>query len=419
MNDSSLDVIVIGAGQAGLSISYFLQRDGVRHLVLERARIGESWRTQRWDSFMLNSPNKLNVLPGDAYTGDDPDGFSAARSFIAYLEGYAHRFGLPVREHSPVMSVERNSRDYHVTALVGGKMKMYGCRQIVVASGAMSEPKAPRFSRAIPAGIRQYHAGEYRSPSELPPGSVLVVGSAQSGLQIAEDLLGGGRRVFLSTSAVGRVPRRYRGRDILDWLLTIGYLDMKTEEVVDPRDLAMRQPQVSGVGRLGHTQSLQFLARKGAVILGKIDSVDGRVLHIQPNAADHIRFSDEVSARVKAMIEQYIAGHKLDAPHPEPDPADEPDTDGICASPLRTLDLVKENITAIIWATGFSGDYAYLKDHPVDGNGLPLHRNGISKATGLFFLGMPWLRKRKSGVILGIEEDAAFIMESLKASQPR
>lgn len=419
MSEAILDAAVIGAGQAGLGVSYFLQQYGMPHIVLERGRIGESWRTQRWDSFVLNSPNKFNVLPGDTYRGEDPDGFDPAKSFVSYLEAYANRFQLPVLEHARVVSVERNSSTYHVTALVNGATRSYTCRQVVVASGAMNEMKIPSFAADISPNIRQYHAGEYRSPRELPDGAVLVVGSAQSGLQVAEDIIEAGRRVYLSTSAVGRVPRRYRGKDIFDWLQQVGFFDLKSEDVADPKEFQMRQPQVSGVGPRGHTLSIQSLARRGAVVIGKVDGARGNVVTLQSNAADHIKFSDEVSRGIKGLVEEYIAKNQLAVPPPEPDPADEPDTEAACALPVSALDLKREDIRSIIWATGFAADFSYLKGRITDGVGMPVHRNGIASVVGLYYAGLPWLRKRKSGIINGIAEDVAFIAERVNSTSKR
>jgi putative flavoprotein involved in K+ transport len=414
MPDPVLDVAVIGAGQAGLGISYFLTHLGVRHIVFERGRIGETWRTQRWASFVMNSPNRFNTLPGDAYAGANPDGFDPAGSFVSYLEDYASRFQLPVQENARVVSVESVHPGYRVTAHIDGRARQYTCRQVVAASGAMNEPKIPPFAKEISPHIRQYHAGEYRTPADLPDGAVLVVGSAQSGLQVAEELIEAGKRVYLSTSAVGRVPRRYRGKDIFDWLLRVGFFDLRTDEVTDPRELELKQPLVSGVGPLGHTHSLQSLARRGAVIIGKIDRIRGDRVDFQPNAPDHIRFGDDVSRRIKGMIDGFIAAQGLDSPPPEADPADEPDLNATCASSMRTLDLDAEHIRSVVWATGFAADFSYLKDGLVYRNGKPQHRNGIANIRGLYVLGLPWLRKRKSGIINGIEEDATFIAQNVE-----
>ncbi len=416
MTKPAFDAVVIGAGQAGLGISYCLKQHGLHHTVLERGRIGETWRTQRWDSFALNSPNWLNMLPGDPYRGANPNGFDTAPAFVRYLQGYADRYRLPVQVHARVVSVERKNSAYRVTASVRGTTRSYGCRQVVVASGAMNKWKVPPFAKALSANVRQCHAGEYRSPAELPEGAVLVVGGAQSGLQVAEDLIAAGKRVYLSTSAVGRVPRRYRGKDILEWHLRVGILDLKTEDITDPQELEMKLPQVSGVGPLGHTLSLQSLAGRGAVIVGKIESVYDTAINLQPNAAEHIRFGDEVSRKTKAMIEKFITENSLDVPPPEPDPADEPDTGAASASSVTSLDLKRENIRSIIWATGFSADFSYLNGQGLDGNGSPVHRNGISNVTGLYFVGLPWLRKRKSGIIHGVAEDAAFVAENVASA---
>jgi putative flavoprotein involved in K+ transport len=419
MDDTILDVVVVGAGQAGLGISYLLKKSGMRHVVLERGRIGESWRAQRWDSFALNTPNRFNILPGDTYRGSNPDGFDSARNFVSYLEGYANRFQLPVQEHVRVVSVDHDSSRFHVTASIRGTTVRYVCRQLVVASGATNEPKIPFHAAHISPNIMQYHAGEYRTPSELPDGSVLVVGGGQSGLQLAEDIIEGGKKVYISTSAVGRVPRRYRGEDIVEWLLRIGFFDMKTEDISDPKILELKQPQVSGVGPLGHTLSLQSLAKRGAVVIGKIDSASGYTVTLHPNAADHIQFADQVSRNIKTLIDQFIVENHLNCPPPEPDPADAPETNTAVASALRLLDLEAENIRSIIWATGFTADFSYLKGNGIDGNGRPLHRNGISNTAGLYFLGLPWLRKRKSGIINGIVEDATFIADAVKNTSTR
>ena len=414
MPESALDVAVIGGGHAGLATSYELANAGLRHVVFEKGRIGETWRTQRWDSFALNSPNKYNTLPGDTYQGPDPDGFGTAASFVSYLEDYASRNRLPVEENTRVKSVVRSGDAFHLTVESAGATQRFVSNQVVIASGSMNELRLPLFASAISPKILQIHAGSYRSPAALPRGAVLVVGSAQSGLQVAEDLLGAGRRVFLSTSEVGRVPRRYRGKDILEWLIEVGFYDAKTEDVTDPKILDIKQPQVSGVGPAGHTVSLQALAARGAVILGKAYCAKDRVITLQPDAADHVRFSDGFSGSVKIMIDQFISEHKVNAPEPEHDPADEPDPEAAFTSAATSLDLRKEGITSIVWATGFSGDYSYLMGHPFDKRGMPVHRNGITNFPGLYVMGVPWLRKRKSGIVWGVNDDAPFIGECVR-----
>jgi putative flavoprotein involved in K+ transport len=413
MPDVILDVAVIGAGQAGLGISCHLKQLGYSHVVIERGRVGDTWRRQRWDSFRLNSPNTFSTLPFDQYAGDNPDGFSSAPEFVSYLEGYVRRFELPVLEHAVVALVRKDSSLFLLSVTMNGAAQEYAARQVVIASGGQNVPAIPALSRQIHPSIHQRHSGDYRSPGDLPDGAVLVVGSAQTGVQIAEDLLDSGRRVYLSTSAVGRAPRRYRGRDILEWLLTTGFYEVMADTVTDPSVLRAKPPQVSGIGPLGHTVSLQSVARQGAVVVGRALDAAGTRITLKPDAADHVRFGDGVSVSIKNMIDAYIADRGLEAPLPEEDAADEPDIDGSCASTCTELDFEKDDIHSIVWATGFGGNYDYLKCGAFDPAGNPVHSNGISPEPGLFFLGLPWLRKRKSGFICGIPDDAAAIASAI------
>lgn len=416
MRGSVLDAVVVGAGQAGLAVSYYLKQQELEHIVLERGRIGESWRAQRWDSFVLNSPNHRNVLPGDTYTGTNPDGFDSGHAFVSYLQHYAMRHRLSVYENSPVVSVNRQEDGFVVEASESGTTRAYKTRRVVIASGAMNEKKIPSFARDISSEVSQYHTSEYRNPSQLPQGAILVVGSGQSGLQVAEELIEAGRTVYLSTSAVGRLPRRYRGMDILDWLLKIGFYDVKTEDVTDPNVFAMKPPQVSGVGPLGHTHSLQSLARSGAIILGRVEGAKGDYIYLQPNAAKHVMFADEISSVVKQQIEQFITANHLSPPPPDADPADEPDPKASCACSITLLNMKESGISSIIWTTGFSCDYNYLPLPVFNESGKPKHCRGLCEMAGIYFIGLPWLRKRKSGIICGIDEDANFVVEAIKSA---
>ena len=385
MNSSVLDVIVIGAGHAGLSISYHLKKLHLNHIVFDKGRIGETWRTQRWDSFKLNTPNKVNLLPGQENIFPDEEGFCSAPEFVSILKNYVNIFQLPVFENCRVMSVENvpDSKDFSVYVSENGTIKYYRSKQVLIASGTQNIKNIPSFTKNISDEVLQLHTCDYRNSNLLPDGAVLVVGSAQSGIQIAEDLIYEGRKVFISTSHVARVPRRYRGKDIVEWLSLIGFYDMETSDVTDPQILTMKQPQVSNVGMRGHTLS--------------------------------VKFADEFSQKVKNMINDYIQKSQLDAPPPEEDTADEPDIDATCASAVTSINLKENNIASIIWTTGFAGDFSYLKLSVFSNDGTLKHNNGISDIKGLYFLGLPWLRKRKSGTILGIIEDAEFIAEKLLA----
>jgi putative flavoprotein involved in K+ transport len=415
MNNPFLDIIVIGAGHAGLSISYYLKKFNLNHIVFNQGRIGESWRNQRWDSFKLNTPNKVNLLPGQENIFSDAEGFSSVSDFVSFLESYSKTFQLPVVEKCEVKSVENipDSKEFSVHVSENGSTRYYRCKQVVVASGGQNKKNIPSFAENISPEIIQIHVSEYRNASLLPEGSVLVVGSAQSGVQVAEDLINMGRKVFISTSKVGRVPRRYRGKDIVDWLMITGFFDLETINVTDPQIFMARQVQISGVGVRGHTSSLQALARNGAVILGKIENADVNIVFLQSNAAIHVKFADQISKQTKSMIDEYIQKSQIHAPPPEEDTADIPDETAVCASSLASLNLIENNITSIIWTTGFVGDFSYLKLPIFNDDGMLKHNNGISDIEGLYFLGLPWLRKRKSGIILGIREDAEFIANKL------
>lgn len=415
MNSSTLDVIVIGGGHAGLSIGYYLKKLGLSFIILEKGKIGDSWRIQRWDSFKLNTPNKVNSLPGYKNNFSDDEGFCTSSEFVSFLEDYSGKFQLPVVEESKVLSAEKDSGsgDFLICVSEKGSVKYYRSRQLVVASGAQNKKKLPAFANNLTGEVLQLHTCEYKNVSLLPDGAVLVVGSAQSGVQIAEDLIINGKKVFISTSQVSRVPRRYRGKDIVDWLIMSGFYDLQTDAVDDRQILAMKQPQISSRGLRGHTLSLQGLARNGAVILGKTENILDGTVFLKPNAADNIRYADDFSKRIKTMIDDHIQSEHIIAPAPEDDPEDFPDENAECASSITSLNLKENKITSVIWATGFTGDFSYLKFPVVDSTGAPKHHDGIPDIKGLYFLGNPWLRKRKSGIILGIDEDSGFIAEKL------
>ncbi|MBD2757745.1 flavin-containing monooxygenase [Spirosoma validum] len=421
MNKPVLEVIVVGAGHAGICVSYYLAKQGIGHLVFEQGRIGEVWRSQRWDSFKMNSANKLNLLPHQAPYFEDPDAFASATEFALALENYAQQEKLPVKQYCTVLSVQTDQEQaiYRVTVSEAGKETTYLSQQLVIASGGQNRIRLPDFAHQLAKSVVQLHASEYKNARQLPDGNVLVVGSAQSGTQIAQDLLRSGRNVFLSTGRVGRIPRRYRGKDIFDWLVEIGFYDTRTDEVTEPSLLQVKNPQVSGAGERGKTSSLQSLARSGAVILGRADRAEANTIFFQTNTSSNVKYADEFSRHVKQLIDEYIQKNKVLAPLADVDLDDVPDEDASCASDLTKLNLVEEAITSIIWTTGFSGDFSYLPLPVLNEEKLPTHRNGVGVVNGLYFIGLPWLRKRHSAIILGIREDAEFIVGHIvKSSRP-
>ena len=413
MKDKMLDVIVAGGGFSGLSASYHLKKYGLTHLVFERGRIGESWRSQRWDNFRLNSSNKLNVLPGVNYEPASADLFGTAPKLVSSFEEYVSTHQLPVLENSTIISVEKKEDIFSVSVSSGNSIKEYSCRQVIIASGVANEIKIPSFAANISKNIKQLHTSQYRNTGQLPAGAVLVVGGAQSGIQIAEDLLAAGRKVYLSTSCVGRIPRWYRGKDIFYWIMDTKFYDIKAEEIEDPKLLELRPPHVSGTGSGRESLSLQSLAKKGAIILGKMDGAEQNNVFFQPNADMHVKFADEFSQKIKTMIDEFISKNNLSAPSPHYDEADIPDTNASCASSITSLDLQENNINSIVWSTGFNVDFNYIKLPVFDNAGKLIHKDGIPLVPGIYFLGYPWLRNRKSPILFGIIEDAEFIVDKL------
>lgn len=411
-----LDTVVVGAGQAGLGVSYFLQQAERKHVVLEKGRVGETWLSQRWDSFQLNTPNSMNTLPGLPYTGQEPDGFWRQEELVAYFQQYVDHFHLPVQTDTQVVSVERakDGKRFLIKFKTNGQAEeTVLSRMVVIASGIQNTPRYPQVNHRIPNNIIQQHTCTYRNPAGLPPGAVIVVGSGQSGCQIAEDLAAAGRTVYLCTSKVGRARRRYRGADMLEWLVKIGFLDVKLANLKDKSVTKNIQPQISGVGRYGHTLSLQHLAGQGVIILGRLLDLEGDDLILSDEAAAHVRFADEVSKRFKEDIDAYLAKEGVTPQFLEADPADLPDAEANCVSMIHRLNLRVAKVSAVIWATGFTADFPWVRLPAFDADGLPIHERGVSPVPGLYFLGFPWLTSRKSGILYGIEEDARYIAESI------
>jgi putative flavoprotein involved in K+ transport len=397
-----IDSLVIGAGQAGLGVSRELVRRGVEHLVLEQGRIGETWRSQRWDAFALNSPAWMNLLPDEAEPVR-PDEFPSAPEFALGLERYAFGHRLPVRQGVAVRSLDRGSTDGSLTVATDeGRFK---ARSVVVASGGARVPRVPPVASALPRSILQLHTAEYRNAGELPAGAVLVVGGAQSGVQIAEDLLRAGRDVLLATSAVGRLPRRHRGRDSFAWLVDDGYFDERRDEVATGPN-----PQISGVAG-GHTLSYQHLERMGAVLLGGLAGISGSRLRLRDDLAGNIVFADAVSEALRDRIDAHIARSGTDAREADADPADEPYPMRSIPRGPRELDLRHATVATVIWATGFDVDTGFVRLPVVGERGEIAQRDGATAVPGLFVIGQPWLRSRRSATIYGVVADAPHVAD--------
>jgi putative flavoprotein involved in K+ transport len=407
-NANVLDAVVVGAGWAGLGVSYWLARRGLRHLVVERGRIAETWRTQRWDTFRMNTPNVQTIMPGDRYEGPHPFGALTGNQFVALLEDFATRNRLPVEQGHTVTELSNENGNYRLTTSRGTLL----AENVVIASGSLNCPVRPSWATALPPGLQQIDASDYRSASALASGGVLVVGSGQSGAQIADDLAEAGRTVFLASSRVGRLCRRYRGRDIMIGLVESGFLDVRREEIIR---LAGRIPP-RGVLGAEDTLSLQALSARGVLLLGRFRGVeDGGRLSFADDLEEHIRFADEASANVKRYIDDYISRSGINAPLAEPDPAEV-----IAAqkpSPaITSVDPVDAGITTIVWCTGFRGDFGWVRlPGLLDPAGLPVHEDGLTALSGIYFAGLDFASTRKSGIILAIADEASRLVEHILA----
>lgn len=320
--------------------------------------------------------------------------------------------GLAVREHTAVTSVRRlPGGEFRVDTPVG----QVHARNVVVCSGSMSAPNLPAMAADLDESISSLTAVSYRNADALAPGAVIVVGSGQSGCQIVEDLLAARRTVHLCVSKVARIPRRYRGRDIFTWLRDVGFFDMTVGDLPNPAAQFVAQPQVSGTAG-GHTISLQSLARDGVSLLGRVERIEGTLWHLRPNVDDWVEFADAKFAKFGAAIDTHIEANGITAPDPEPDPNEPPMPDLHGSDQLEQFDLEVEGVSSVIWCVGFRGDFSWIHDDVLDERGLPIHDAGVSPVPGLYFVGFPWLGKRKSGILLGVTEDGHRIVDEITAS---
>lgn len=401
-----LDAVVVGAGPAGLGVSHALRQRGLCHRVLERGRIGETWRSQRWDSFRMNTPNELTVMPGDRYEGADPEGFMTRDDFVALLEAFARRHALPIETRNPVTELALDLAGGYRLEARHGRLRT---RNVVIASGNLNRPRRPAAAAALPPDLLQLDASEYRNPASLPAGAVLVIGSAQSGGQIAEDLVGAGRTVFLATCRVGRNARRYRGRDILLWLDESGLFDLPRAAFTEASGHVLPRPLLGAV----RTISLQSLSARGLVLLGRFTGVaDGR-LGFADDLEANLRFGDESSAMIKQQIDDYIARNGLAAAPPADDP-DESVAPRLPDPPIRSLSWREQGIATLIWCTGFAGDFAWVRLPGVlDDRGQPRQAASVAPLPGLYFAGIDFAATRRSGTLLAVAGEAQRIADHI------
>lgn len=397
------DTVVVGAGQAGLSTSRLLADAGRDHVVLERGRVGERWRSERWDSLRLLTPNWMTRLPQHDYDGDDPDGYMTAAALAARFDDYARSFEAPVAEGVDVRSVRAAATgEYVVETSAGG----WRAANVVVATGWFADPVVPPFAAALDQRIHQLHAGQYRDPSSLPDGGVLVVGASASGVQLADELARSGRRVRVAAGSHVRLPRRYRGRDVLWWLDRAGVLDDRPDG--RPQH-ALRQPSLQLVGRPTDLD-LGVLAGDGVEIAGRLLGVDGTRAYFGDDLADVVADADRRLHRVLDRIDS-CARHTTAIAAARPAPLRLP--------PAPThVDLRAEGITSVLWATGHRPSFPWLHVPVLDGAGAIRHRGGVTPVPGLYAVGMRWQSTRRSTYIDGARHDAAAVVDHLRGRRP-
>lgn len=394
-------VVVVGAGQAGLAVSHELSALGIDHVVLERARVGQTWR-DRWDSFCLVTPNWTMCLPGAPYAGDDPEGFVTRDEIVRYLERYASSFDAPVREGVAVHSLEPGPAGGFVLRTSAGEVPA-AC--VVVCTGAYQRPHRPAVAAEFPQDMLVIDAEDYRNPAVLPVGKILVVGSGQTGCQIAEELHQSGREVFLACGRAPWSPRRADGRDIVSWLRETTFLDMPLSALPSPAARLAANIQATG-SRGGHDLHYRTLQTMGVQLLGRLGGVREERAYFADDLADSVAFGDARYADIRQALTEQLTAKGMTAPElPDPPP--------FHADPALELDL--QGFGVVIFTSGFRPDYERWVQFPAfDAMGFPLTDDGASTVVpGLFFCGVHFLRKRKSSLLFGVGEDATIVARSI------
>jgi putative flavoprotein involved in K+ transport len=408
-------VIIVGGGQAGLSVAYELRQRGIDHVIFEAQRAGHAWRDKRWDSFCLVTPNWQCQLPGFPYQGNEPDGFMKKDEIVAYLDAYLAFSRPPLREGVRVTRVVQKSdgagrRRFFVSTSRGE----FSADQVVIAAGNYHVPKIPTMASQLPPELVQLHASEYRNAAALPEGAVLVVGTGQSGCQIAEDLQLEGRQVHLCVGSAPRVARRYRNRDVVAWLHDMGHYDLPVDK--HPLKQGVRAKANHYVtGRDGGRDiDLRAFAKKGMQLHGRLLGIASGTLTFADDLKKNLDNADAVSESIKRSIDDYIARAGSDAPSEPPYvPVWQP------GPTARELDCSAANITSVIWSMGYRADFGFIELPAFDADGSPVHERGITQVAGLYFIGLPWLYTWGSGRFSGVARDAAYLVDHIGKGRAR
>ena len=400
-----IDTVIIGGGQAGLAISYHLKQRGIEHVILERSRIAEGWRSERWDSLVFQFPNWSIRLPGQTYTSDNPDGFAPKDEIVRFLEAYATFIQAPVKCGVKVHALRHETPAGHfILETATGPMSALN---VVVATGSYHQPVVPAFSQSIPDSIMQLHSRDYRNPGQLPSGNVLVVGSGASGVQIAEELHQNGRHVYLSVGRHDRAPRKYRQKDIYWWLETLGIWRLPIE--AHP-EMKTWRPLYTGVGG-GHDINLRQFAANGMTLVGRLSGITDSKLYFASDLLENLTKSDRWFSSFKSQIDRHVLENGLDLSIEEPGLAQP----GSSQELDQVSDLDISNIASVIWAGGFKSDFDWIKLPAFGDTGEPEMRRGVSTWPGLYFLGLRRTYTVGSSLLAGVGDDAAHIAQHIAA----
>ncbi|WP_019502849.1 MSMEG_0569 family flavin-dependent oxidoreductase [Pseudanabaena sp. PCC 6802] len=405
-------VAIVGGGQAGLSMSYCLKERGIDHIIFEQNQIGYAWRDRRWDSFCLVTPNWQCQLPGFPYAGNDPHGFMQKDEIVEYIKDYARFVDPPIREGVSVTSARQNkSTDrFEITTSIGD----FTADQVIVAVGGYHIPKRPKMAERLPAQIVQIHASEYKNPQSLPDRPILVVGTGQSGCQIAEDLHLAGKKVHLCVGSAPRSPRRYRGKDVVDWLDRMGYYDLTIDDHPQQEKVRAKANHYLTGRDGGREIDLRQFAVAGMQLHGRLIDICDRKLKFSPDLKQNLDGADAVSESIKKTIDNFIQKHQIEAPLEDTYQAVwEPEAE------ILDLDYVEANIGAVIWCTGYHANFSWVEIPVFDGKGYPGHERGVTTVSGLYFLGLPWLYTWGSGRFSGIARDAQYIADYIAARKKK
>ena len=399
-------VVIVGGGQAGLSVSQHLKQRGIEHLVFEKNTAAHTWSTQRWDTFCLVTPNWQCDLPGHPYDGPDPDGFMRKDEIVAYLKAFVAKVNPPIREGVAVTRVERGEDGIFSVQTSEGD---YTANEVVVASGGYHTPIIPRMAEKLPGSITQIHSNQYRNPDQLPEGEVLVVGSGQSGAQIAEDLHLAYRKVHLAVGDAPRCARFYRGRDVVTWLADMGYYEM-TVDNHPLRDGVRDNTNHYVTGRDGGRDiDLRRFAIEGMKLYGLMEDYQDGALRFRDDLKRSLDGADKTYNGINAAIDKYIAETGIEAPAQEHySPVWEP------SEPVTSLALDSSGITSVVWCIGFTPDFRWLDASVFNGAGNPKHRRGVTNEDGVYFIGLPWLNTWGSGRFGAVGRDAEHVVQVIQ-----